>query len=75
MTGGLRSPEVARRIGLEGDDVYRLLFAGALDGGPGRDGLVYFTEASVNAYLERHGYGIVSKTLAREPRQPGSSGA
>ena len=30
MTGGLRSTEVARRLGLDGADVYRLLFVGEL---------------------------------------------
>jgi hypothetical protein len=29
-----------------------MLFAGELDGGPGKDGLVYFDEASIDAYLE-----------------------
>ena len=57
MSTGLRSPEVARRLGLEGADVYRLLFDGALEGGPGRDGVVYFSEASVQAYLDTHGRG------------------
>jgi len=49
MTNGVRIPEVARRLGIDGEDVYRLLFAGELDGGPCRDGLVYFSEASVDA--------------------------
>jgi hypothetical protein len=34
-----------------------MLFDGELDGGPGRDGMVYFDEASIEAYLDRHGYG------------------
>lgn len=51
MSTGLRSPEVARRLGLDGPDVYRLLFDGELEGGPGSDGVVYFSEASVDAYL------------------------
>ena len=72
MTDGLRSPEVARRLGLDGDDVYRLLFAGEIDGGPGRDGLVYFSEASVAAYLERCGYGTMSSNVASDPQPPGS---
>ncbi|MEY2453419.1 MAG: hypothetical protein QOD92_2993 [Acidimicrobiaceae bacterium] len=75
MTGGLRSPEVARRLGLDGDDVYRLLFAGEIHGGPGRDGLVYFSEVSVEAYLERYGYGTLSDKLAIDPQPPGSSGS
>ena len=71
MTGGLRSTEVARRLGLDGADVYRLLFAGDLEGGPGSDGLVYFSEASVDAYLERHGFGNLSNNLSNEPRRTG----
>ena len=47
MKNGLRSPDVARRLGVDGPEVYRLLFAGELDGGPGQDGLVYFDEGSV----------------------------
>ena len=47
----LRSPEVARRLGIGGDDVYRLIFDGQLDGRPDRDGIVYVSEASVAAYL------------------------
>lgn len=53
----LRSPEVARQLGLDGADVYRLLFAGELKGGPDPDGVVYFEAASVNAYLANHGVG------------------
>lgn len=59
--GGLRSPDAARRLGIRGRDVYRMLFDGELDGGPGRDGMVYFDEASVAAYLERHGFGVVAE--------------
>jgi|GEM_PF-4613485 len=39
-----------------------MLFAGELDGGPDRDGLVYFDEASIDRYLERYGYGVVAET-------------
>ena len=39
-----------------------MLFEGHLDGGPGRDGLVYFDEASIHRYLERHRYGVVAET-------------
>lgn len=60
MDSGVRSPEAAKRLGIDGADAYRMLFAGELDGGPGRDGLVYFDEASIDRYLERHGYGIVA---------------
>ncbi len=58
--GGLRSPDAARRLGIRGRDVYRMLFDGELDGGPGRDGMVYFDEASIDAYLDRHGYGVIA---------------
>lgn len=74
-SGGLRSPEVARRLGIAGADVYRLLFAGELDGGPGADGLVYISEASVEGYLERHGFGNVSNNLSNEPRRTGPDDA
>ncbi len=60
MDGGVRSTEAARRLGIDGADAYRLLFAGVLDGGPGRDGMVYFDEASIEAYLEHHGFGVVA---------------
>jgi len=67
----LRSPEVARRLGIDGADVYRLIFAGELEGRPGSDGLVYIGAASVEAYLERHGFGNVSNILSNEPRRTG----
>ncbi len=61
-TWGVRSTEAARRLGIDGADVYRMLFAGELAGGPGRDGMVYFDEASIDAYLERHGFGVVAES-------------
>lgn len=60
MTEGIRSPEAAQRLGIDGADAYRMLFDGELDGGPGRDGMVYFDEASIDRYLERHGFGVVA---------------
>ena len=63
----LRSPEVARRLGIDGPDVYRLIFAGELDGRPDADGIVYVSEASVEA----HGVGNVSNNLSNEPRRTG----
>ncbi len=69
MDGGVRSPEAAERLGLRGRDVYDLLFAGKLDGGPGRDGMVYFDEASIEAYLGRYGFGNLSNNLSNEPRR------
>ena len=62
MEDGIRSPEAAERLGIRGRDVYMMLFAGELDGGPDRDGLVYFEEASIVRYLERYGYGVVAET-------------
>jgi len=70
MDEGLRSPEAATRLGIRGRDVYRMLFEGELDGGPGRDGMVYFDEASIDAYLERHGFGVVA-----EPSTGSSTGS
>lgn len=75
MDGGVRSPEAARRLGLKGRDVYLLLFAGELDGGPGRDGTVYFDEASIDAYLARYGFGRLSSTVSDEPRRTGPDSA
>lgn len=57
---GIRSPEAAKRLGIDGAEAYRMLFEGELDGGPGRDGMVYFDEASIDAYLDRHGFGVVA---------------
>lgn len=49
-------PEAARRLGLPGDDVYRLIFRGVLAGGPGEDGAVYVPTASLDEYVaERTG--------------------
>ncbi len=70
MDGGVRSTEASRRLGIDGADAYRMLFAGELDGGPGRDGVVYFDEASIDAYLERHGFGVVA-----EPSTGSSTGS
>lgn len=62
MSGGVRSPEAAERLGIRGRDAYMMLFDGELDGGPGRDGVVYFDEVSIDAYLDRHGFGVVAET-------------
>ncbi len=70
MDGGVRSTEAARRLRIDGADAYRMLFAGELDGGPGRDGVVYFDESSIEAYLERHGFGEVA-----EPSTGSSTGS
>jgi hypothetical protein len=65
MPGGIRSTEGAKRLGIDGADTYRLLFAGVLDGDPRRDGVVYFDEASIEAYLERHGFSCGGRTFYR----------
>ena len=75
MDRGVRSPEAAKRLGVRGRDVYALLFAGELDGGPGRDGMVYFDEKSIDAYLERYGFGNLSNNLSNEPRRTGTNDA
>jgi hypothetical protein len=46
----LTVPEVARRLGMPGGDVYRLLFRGELAGGPAEDGAVYVSAVSVDEY-------------------------
>lgn len=48
-------PEAARRLGIPGDEVYRLVFCGALDGRPDLDGVVRVTTASLTRY--RSGLG------------------
>lgn len=48
----LTVPQAARRLGLPGEEVYRLIFGGHLEGGPGRDGAVYVSATSVESYLQ-----------------------
>lgn len=47
----LTVPEVARWLGVDGGDVYRHIFRGALRGSPGPDGAVYVTRTAVEEYL------------------------
>ena len=54
-TTQLTVPEAARRLGLPGDDVYRLIFRGVLAGGPSQDGAVYVSTASVDEYRAKLG--------------------
>jgi hypothetical protein len=57
MTGAdaqITVPETARRLGLPGDDVYRLIFRGELVGGPAGDGAVYVSVTSLEEYLAQH---------------------
>ena len=44
---GLTSVEAAERFGLPADDLYRLLFAGEIEGGPDVYGQLRFSEADV----------------------------
>ena len=51
----LTIPEVARRLGLPGGEVYRLIFSGQLAGSPTEDGAVRVAEEAVRAFAaERH---------------------
>ena len=50
----LRIPEVARRLGIDGSEVYDLIFSGELVAGKGTDGLVYVRESAVADYTRRH---------------------
>lgn len=47
LESALRVSEVARRLGIDGADVYRLISDGDLAAGKGPDGLVYVTEAAL----------------------------
>ena len=49
-TTKLTVPEAARRLGLPGDDVYRLIFRGVLPGEPSEDGAVYVSAGAVDEY-------------------------
>ncbi len=49
----LRVPEVARTLGIEGTEVYRLIERGDLRAGKGPDGLVYVSEEALRDYEER----------------------
>jgi predicted DNA-binding transcriptional regulator AlpA len=50
----LRIPEVARRLGIDGTDVYRLIERGALDAGKGADGLVHVRESALESYVQEN---------------------
>ena len=49
----LRVPQVARTLGVEGTDVYRLIERGELQAGKGSDGLVYVTQEALRAYRDQ----------------------
>jgi hypothetical protein len=47
----LTVPEVARRLGIPGEEVYEKIFAGELDGRPEPDGAVYVSAETLDVYL------------------------
>jgi hypothetical protein len=49
----LRVPEVARRLGIDGTEVYDLITQGELAAGKGTDGLVYVRESALTDYERR----------------------
>lgn len=57
----MTAPEAARRLGIAGAEVYRLVFRGELDGGPADDGAVRISVRSVDRYL---------RLAEREPQRP-----
>ena len=54
VTQALRVPEVARRLGLSGTEVYGLIDRGELAAGKA-DGLVYVTEEAVEEFRRGRG--------------------
>ncbi len=50
----LRVPEVARRLEMDGPDVYELILQGELTAGRGKDALVYVRESALEDYRRRH---------------------
>jgi hypothetical protein len=45
---------VARRLEMDGTEVYELIFQGELAAGKGKDGLVYVRESALKDYKRRH---------------------
>ena len=54
----LTVPEVARRLGIPGPDVYQLIFAGELEGQPDSKGAVYVTAEALAAYQRQAGLSV-----------------
>jgi excisionase family DNA binding protein len=52
----LTTTEAARRLGIEPEDIYRLIFAGELEGSPDSDGVVRISTTAVEDYLERQAH-------------------
>ncbi len=66
---GLGVLEAAERLGLEGREVYHLIFNGELDGGPGRDGRVHVPEAAIIAYQRQVTATSEAKTAVSDKRR------
>jgi len=54
----LTVPEVARRLGMAGPEVYQLVFSGELDGAPESDGAVYVTSEALATYQRKIGLPV-----------------
>jgi excisionase family DNA binding protein len=52
----LSTTEAALRLGVTPEDVYRLVFAGQLEGRPDEDGVVRISTQAVEEYLEREAH-------------------
>jgi hypothetical protein len=52
----LTTTAAARRLGIEPEDVYELVFSGKLEGRPGTDGVVRIAESAVLAHLDRQAH-------------------
>jgi hypothetical protein len=51
----LTVPETARRLGIAGEEVYRMIFSGEIDGSPDPDdGGVYVQVPTIEAYEKEH---------------------
>ena len=46
----LTVPEAARRLGMDGGGVYRLIFRGLLPASPGSDGAIYVNATAVDEH-------------------------
>ncbi len=53
----MRVPEVARRLGIDGTDVYDLIFRGELAAAKCKNGLVCVRESDLEDYQRRHNAG------------------
>lgn len=52
----LSTTEAAHRLGVTPEDVYRLLFAGELEGRPDEEGVVRISIQAVEDYLQRNAH-------------------